>query len=169
MDPALRVREATPEDAAAVARIYNQGIEDRVATFETDPRAPEQVARLLAERRDTHPAVVAEDGGGEVVGFAWTSPYSTRPCYAGVAEFSVYVAREKRGGGAGLALLDGLARQCRAAGFWKLVSRVFPENTASRRLCARAGFREVGVYHRHARLDGAWRDTVIVEKLLDEA
>jgi phosphinothricin acetyltransferase len=167
----LSVRAATPGDAAAVARIYNQGIADRIATFETEPRSAEHVADLLRERAGSHPAVVAVAATGEVVGFAWTAPYGARPCYAGVGEFSVYVARERRGMGVGLQLLDGLAGACRARGFWKLVSRVFPENTASLRLCARAGYREVGTYRRHARLDGAWRDTVIVEKLLadDEA
>jgi L-amino acid N-acyltransferase YncA len=164
----LRVRPATPADAAAVARIHNQGIEDRVATFETELRDPEQVAALLGARSAAYPAVVAVDGTNTVVGFAWTSPYTTRPCYAGIGEFSVYVAREQRGRGIGTALLDGLAAACTARGMWKLVSRVFPENTASRALCRRAGFREVGVHRRHAQLDGEWRDVVIVERLLDD-
>jgi L-amino acid N-acyltransferase YncA len=163
---ALTVRAATVDDAAAIARIYNQGIADRVATFETEPRSAEQVAAILRGHAGTHPAVVALRGG-EVIGFAWTSTYRPRPCYAGVGEFSVYVARESRGSGAGRALLDGLANACRDKGFWKLVSRVFPENTASRALCVAAGFREVGVYERHGQLDGAWRDVVIVERLLD--
>jgi L-amino acid N-acyltransferase YncA len=166
---AVRVRDASAEDAAAVARIYNQGIEDRVATFETEPRSPAQVAEILRTRAATHPAVVAVDGSNEVVGFAWTAPYSTRPCYAGVGEFSVYVARERRGLGIGAVLLQGLAAACRERGFWKLTSRIFPENTASRKLCARMGFREVGTHLRHARLDGEWRDAVIVELLLDPA
>jgi len=162
------VRRAAVDDAAAIARIYNQGIEDRVATFETEPRSAAQIAAVLREREQTHPAVVAVRDGA-VVGFAWTATYRARPCYAGVGEFGVYVARESRGSGAGLALLDGLAVACRAQGFWKLVSRIFPENTASRSLCRAAGFREVGVYHRHGRLDGEWRDVVIVERLIDEA
>jgi len=160
------VRPASLDDAADIARIYNQGIEDRVATFETELRTAEQIAAILRERERTHPTVVAVRDG-TVVGFAWTSTYRPRPCYAGVGEFGVYVARESRGSGAGLALLDGLAQACRNKGFWKLVSRVFPENQASRALCRAAGFREVGVYERHGRLDGAWRDVVIVERLID--
>jgi L-amino acid N-acyltransferase YncA len=162
----LTTRAARAADAVAVARIYNEGIEDRVATFETDPRTAAHVEPLLAG--DVHPAVVVEQEGA-VAGFAWTSTYRSRPCYNGVGEFSVYVAREARRGGAGRAVLRALIEECEHRGFWKLVSRVFPENAASRRLCAASGFREVGVYHRHGRLDGEWRDVVIVERLLGEA
>ena len=165
---ATRARPARLGDAAACARIYNEGIEDRVATFETEPRTRAEVARLLAERASSHPAVVVERAG-EVIAFAWTSAYRPRACYAGIAEFSVYVAREARGVGAGRLALAAMLEECERSGFWKLVSRVFPENAASRRLCASLDFREVGVYRRHARLDGRWRDVVIVERLLGEA
>jgi L-amino acid N-acyltransferase YncA len=148
--------------------IYNQGIEDRVATFETELRTPQQVSSLLAERLPNYPAVVVE-WDGAVVAFAWTSPYSSRPCYEGIAEFSVYVSRQERRLGAGRLALRNLIVAGEARGFWKLVSRVFPDNQASRRLCASLGFREVGVYHRHSRLDGLWRDVVIVERLLGSA
>ena len=163
----MQVRAATVDDAAAIAGIYNQGIADRIATFETEPRSALYIAEILRQRRDTHPAVVAQRDDGAIAGFAWTATYRPRPCYDGVGEFSVYVAREARGIGVGRALLDGLAQACRERGFWKLVSRVFPENTASRALCAAVGFREVGVYRRHGQLDGTWRDVVIVELLLD--
>jgi phosphinothricin acetyltransferase len=173
MTAGLTVRTATVDDAGAIARIYNQGIEDRIATFETEPRTAAQIAEQLRGRLDTYPAVVAvsgDDDGARVVGFAWTSVYRPRACYAGVGEFSVYVDRESRGSGVGRALLDGLAAASRDRGFWKLVSRVFPENTASRGLCRACGFREVGVYRRHGQLDGVWRDVVIVELMLfDEA
>ena len=164
----MTVRPAAAADAAAIARIYNQGIEDRVATFETDPRSPEDIGAVLAGRDGRHPAVVAERDGA-VVAFAWTSPYSGRPCYAGVAEFSIYVERDARGTGAGRAALAGLLAAAEAAGFWKLTSRVFPENEASRRLCRALGFTEVGLHRRHARLDGRWRDCVTVECLLGPA
>ncbi len=161
-------RPAEPGDAEAIARIYNQGIEDRVATFETEPRAAADVRDLLRDKGGRYPAVVAERDS-RVVAWAWAGEYSRRPCYSGVGEFSVYVEREARGTGAGRAALLALFRACEAAGFWKLVSRVFPENAASRALCRSVGFREVGVHERHARLDGEWRDTVVVEKLLGEA
>ena len=103
---------------------------------------------------------------GRIVAWAGTSPYRSRPAYAGVAEFSVYVAREARSTGAGSAALLALVAACEARGFWKLLSRIFPENTASRAMCRKHGFREVGVYERHGRLDGVWKDCVIVERVV---
>ncbi len=161
----LAARTASLADAEAVAVIYNQGIADRVGTFETDPRTKEQIESWFNGR---HPIVVVEDGG-EVVAFASTSSYRNRPCYARVAEFSVYVARNRRGTGAGRLAMTALLDAAETAGFWKLISRIFPENAASRALMAKVGFREVGVYRRHGKLDGVWRDCVIVERLLGEA
>ncbi len=155
-------RPATPEDAAAIARIYNEGIEDRTATFEVRPRS---AAEVLAWFDGAHPVVVVEDEGG-VVAFAATFPYRPRECYAGIAEASVYVARAARGRGAGRLALAALLEAAEKAGFWKLVSRVFPRNKASRRLIRALGFREVGVYEKHARLDGYWRDVIVVERLI---
>ena len=161
----MTARPATPADAAAIAAIYNEGIEDRVATFETRPRTPSDVVKWFDGR---HPVIVVEDEG-RIVAFASTSTYRSRECYDGIAETSLYVARATRGRGYGTAALEVITRAAEQAGFWKLVSRVFPENAASRALLGRAGFREVGIYHRHARLDGAWRDVIIVEKLIGDA
>jgi L-amino acid N-acyltransferase YncA len=160
----MRVRAAAPADAAAICEIYNQGIDDRIATFETAPRTVTDVRMWF---NSSHPIVVVEDAG-RVIAFASTSPYRSRDCYRGVAEFSVYVARDARGHGAGAAAMRALIDAAREAGFWKLVSRVFVENAPSRRLCQVVGFREVGTYLRHAQLDGTWRDVVIVERLLDD-
>jgi phosphinothricin acetyltransferase len=165
---ALLVRLAAPADADAIAHIYNEGIEERIATFETASRTPRDIETQLAEKGDRYPTVVVERDR-QVVAWASAGPYRARPAYAGVAEHSVYVARRARGTGAGTAALEALARECEARGFWKLVSRIFPENVASLALHERAGFRTVGVYRRHGRLDGQWRDCVIVEKLLGEA
>jgi len=164
----LRVRLATTSDAAAIATIYNQGIEDRIATFETSLRSAQDVETQIAEKGDRYPTVVV-DRDGQVVAWAGAGPYRSRPAYAGVAEHSVYVARHARGVGVGRAALDALSREYEARGFWKLVSRIFPENVGSLVLHERAGFRVVGVYRRHGRLDGEWRDCVIVEKLLGPA
>ena len=157
------IRPARPTDAAAIARIYNEGIADRIATFETEPRTAADVAAWFGGR---YPVVVVEDDGGKVIAFASSSSYRARACYAGIAEFSVYVARDKRGQGGGRAALAALVEAATAAGFWKLVSRVFPENKASLALLDRLGFRQVGTYARHGLLDGQWRDCVIVERLL---
>ena len=162
----LTPRAADVDDAAAIAAIYNEGIADSIATFETEPRSSAQVARWFDGR---HPIVVVEGGAGAVLAFASTSTYRDRPCYAGIGEFSVYVARRHRGAGAGRVAMTALIDAATKAGFWKLVSRIFPENTASLELMARMGFRQVGTYQRHGKLDGQWRDCVVVERLLGDA
>jgi phosphinothricin acetyltransferase len=156
------VRPARLEDAESIARIYNEGIADRTATFETRLRTAEEVRPWLD---GLHPVVVVELEH-EVIAFAATSAYRLRECYAGIAEASLYVARAARGHGAGRKALNGLIDAAAEAGFWKLVSRVFVENDASRNLCRKLGFREVGVYKKHAKLDGEWRDVIIVERLI---
>lgn len=164
----IRTRLASPADAPAIAAIYNEGIADRVATFETEPRTAAQLELQLREKGDRFPTVVVEREG-RVVAWASAGPYRSRPAYAGVAEHSVYVARAARGTGAGRAALEALCRAYAERGFWKLVSRIFPENVASLALHERCGFRVVGVYRRHGKLEGAWRDCVIVERMLDGA
>jgi L-amino acid N-acyltransferase YncA len=158
-------RTATVADAEAIVAIYNEGIADGIATFETRPRTVDDVQGWFGGR---FPIVAVEDESGTVIAFASTSEYRPRECYAGIAEFSVYAARLQRGRGAGRLAMQTLIDVAKHAGFWKLVSRVFVENTASRALLRSAGFREVGIYERHAQLDGCWRDVVIVEKSLSE-
>ena len=158
----ITTRRATQADSDAIVRIYNQGIEDRIATFETRPRMAEEVAGWFD---GVHPIVVAEQDG-QVVGFASTSSYRPRECYAKIAEFSVYVARDFRGRGVGRRALEALIEESRKAGLHKLVSRIFPENLASRAACRAAGFREVGTYEAHGQLDGVWKDCVVVERLV---
>lgn len=155
-------------DAAAIARIYNEGIADRVATFETEPRTAADIVRALTEREDRYPTIVVERDG-EVVAWAGASLYRPREAYAGIGEFSVYVAREARGEGLGRVAMDALIDESEKRGLWKLVSRIFPENEASLALCRAVGFREVGTYRRHGKLDGRWRDVVVVERLLGDA
>jgi len=158
----VRARPATPQDTETIVHIYNQGIEERIATFETRPRTTEDVEGWFG---GAHPTVVVEDAGS-VVAFATTSAYSPRECYAGISEFSVYTARDARGLGAGRMAMQALIQAADRAGFHKLVSRVFVENAPSRRLLLSLGFREVGIHEKHARLDGAWKDVMIVERLL---
>jgi L-amino acid N-acyltransferase YncA len=159
----MKARPATPADAAAIARIYNQGIEDRVATFEVRFRTESDVRGWFDGK---HHIVVVEDDDGEAIAFGATSDYRPRECYEGIAEASVYVDRRHRRRGAGRLALAALIEAAERAGFWKLVSRVFTDNAASRALIASLAFREVGVYEKHGRLDGVWRDVVIVERLI---
>jgi phosphinothricin acetyltransferase len=164
MDPA--VRAASPSDAPAIAAIYNQGIAGRGATFETTPRTTADIEGWF-QNADRYPTLVIEQGGA-VAGWAHLSTYRPRGCYAGIAEFSVYVDARAHGRGLGRRLLEALVDVARERGYWKLVSRIFPFNTASLALCRRCGFREVGVYEKHGRLDGQWLDVVIVERLIPE-
>lgn len=160
----IELRPATVDDAIAVAAIHNQGIAGRGATFDTEPRSASDAAARIRDG-GSHPLLVAVDGPA-VVGWAGLSPYRARACYAGIAEVSVYVDAAARGRGVGKRLLQGVVDAAAAAGFWKVVSRVFPFNHASRAACRAAGFREVGTYEKHARLDGQWLDVVIVERLI---
>lgn len=155
---------ASLDDIPAMTQIYNEGIEDRVGTFETRPRSHDDVRAWFD---GVHPLVVVERDG-RLVAFGSTSSYRSRDCYAGIAEFSVYVLRAMRGQGAGRVAMEALIAAAAQAGYWKLVSRIFVENTASRTLMARVGFREVGIYEQHGKLDGVWRDAVIVERIIPE-
>jgi phosphinothricin acetyltransferase len=166
MAPAIVIRPAEQRDAEAVTAIYNHGIEQREATFETRPRHPNEIVAWLEERR---PFLVATDDTERVLGFARVSAYSVRSAYAGVGEHGVYVDPEARRRGVGRALMQALAEAAEEAGYYKLTSRVFTTNDASRALHRVAGFTEVGVQRRHGRLDGEWRDTVLVERLLGDA
>jgi L-amino acid N-acyltransferase YncA len=148
-----------------VAAIYNEGIEDRLATFETSPRSADDVRGWIA---DGLPFLVAARGD-QVLGFARVSPYSDRCVYQGVGEHGVYVARAGRGGGVGRQLLSALCEEAERAGLYKLTSRIFTDNAASRAAHVAAGFHEVGVQRRHGRLDGRWKDCVLVERLLGDA
>jgi phosphinothricin acetyltransferase len=161
----LVARPSVITDAPAITEIYNQGIEDRIATFETEPRAVADIEDWF----ETAVALVSVvDPEGAVVGYAVAHPYSDRCCYGGVGEFSVYVRRSERGRGAGQVAMAALVEAAREKGLWKLLSRVFPENRPSLALMARMGFKEIGVHEKHGKLDGVWRDNVIVEQVIPE-
>jgi phosphinothricin acetyltransferase len=160
------VRPATAADAAAIAAIFNQGIEDRVATFETGEQTPERVAQLIGQR----PVALMAEVEGAVAAFAWVAPYDDdHGYYAGVGEATMYVERSTRRSGVGRVLLDALAATAADAGLYKLVGKVFTSNEPSIAMLRTLGWREVGVHHRHGRLDGVWKDVIVVELLVGDA
>jgi L-amino acid N-acyltransferase YncA len=162
----VTIRAAARADTAAICTIYNAGIAGRQATFEVDPRTPEDV---LTWFEGDLPFLVAVDSEERVVGWARVSAYSDRCVYEGVGEHGVYVASAARGRGVGRRLLEALAAAAENAGYYKLTSRVFTTNAASLAVHRAAGFFEVGVQPRHGRLDGEWKDCVLVERLLGPA
>jgi L-amino acid N-acyltransferase YncA len=161
------VRAAMPGDAPAIARIYNEGIEDRLATFMTRHQTAADFELPIADR-DAYPVLVAESEG-DVIAWAAVKRYSDFPPYRPVAEAMLYVARGERGRGVGTELLNALADAADEAGFTKLIGKLFTDNEHSLALVRRCGFREVGVHKRHGRLDGEWKDVLLVERLLGEA
>jgi len=163
--PAYRVRPATADDAAEICEIYNQGIEDRLATLETEQRTPEERRQWIAARSERHPIIVAEHEG-RIAGWGSLNVFNARPAYRHVADFSVYVERAWRGKGVGRVLLERLVELGRELGYHKLVLSAFPFNTAGVALYERLGFRTVGIYREQGLLDGRWVDTIIMEKLL---
>jgi len=162
----MQIRVAALEDAPAIARIYNQGIEDRVATLETQLRTPEERAEWLAARGARQPVLVASEDAGAVLGWGSLNAFNPRPAYDHVVDVSLYVAREHRGRGIGDALLGMLGERARALGYHKMVLAAFTTNLPGMRLYERHGFVTVGVYREQGMLDGRWVDVVVMERIL---
>jgi phosphinothricin acetyltransferase len=139
----LLLRPAIRTDAVAICAIYNAAIAERSSTFETEPRSPRELEGRIGDARF--------------------------PLLVGDGECSVYVAGEARGRGVGTALMEALASAAEAGGFHKLIGKLFTDNVASLRLVERCGFSSVGLHRRHGRLDGTWRDVLVVERLLSPA
>ena len=164
--PAYHVRPAAADDAATICEIYNQGIEDRVATLETELRTPQERRRWLAARGPRHPVVVAEAAESAPIAWASLNAFNPRRAYDHVADISVYVERGWRGRGVGRRLLERLVALGRELGYHKLVLAAFPFNRGGVALYERCGFRAIGVYREQGMLDGRWVDTIVMEKLL---
>jgi phosphinothricin acetyltransferase len=161
----ITIRPATADDCGAIARIYNEGILDRLATLETETRSAEERRQWLAGKSARHPAFVTEVRG-EVVAWGSLNMFNARRCYDHVSDFSIYVARDRRGEGLGRAMMAHLIATARAIGFHKLVLATFPFNDPGVALYERMGFARVGIYHEQGYLDGKWVDILIMEKLL---
>ena len=187
-----RIRAATAADAAALCRIYNQGIEDRIATLETELRTPEERAAWLAAKGPRHPVIVAEttaeatkpivaaaepgtrpptaraanSAPATIIGWGSLNQFNPREAYRHVVDFSIYVDRAYRGRGVGKVVLARLIELAREHCFHKMVLSAFPSNSGGMALYEQMGFRTVGVYKEQGMLDGRWVDTIIMEKLL---
>ncbi len=159
------VRPADLSDAAEIAAIFNQGIEERVATFETHPKTTEGVAGLISSGA----LILVAEGANAVVGFAKAGPYDDSSAYyRGINEVTLYVERGARRGGVGRALLEALVSAASERGLYKLTAKIFSSNQPSIALFHACGFREVGVHHRHGVVDGEWTDVTLVERSLGE-
>jgi phosphinothricin acetyltransferase len=162
---AIAIRLITPADLGAVTSIYNQGIEDRIATLETDAKSEEEVTSWLTDRPARYAVLVAESEG-HIFGWAALNPYSHRCAYAGVADLSIYIERSARGKGIGHALLAALEERACALAFHKIVLFTFPFNAAGQALYRRRGFREVGIFREQGSLGGRPIDVMAMEKIL---
>jgi L-amino acid N-acyltransferase YncA len=159
----ISIRRAEPGDEGRIAEIFNEGVEDRVATFETQTASPGEAERWIAED-----VVVVAERGELLVAWAKAGRYADQhDYYAGVREATMYVARGVRRTGVGNALLAALADEAARDGAHKLVGKIFTSNEPSIALVRGLGWREVGTHLRHGALDGEWKDVLVVEKLLD--
>jgi phosphinothricin acetyltransferase len=163
-----KVRNAESKDIIRITEIYNQGIEDRVATFETRLREAEEMTEWLLNRESRYPVLVIEDEQGAVQGWASVNSYNSRCCYSGVGDLSIYVHRDMRGKGFGRLLLEGLIASARKQDFHKLILNAFDSNEAAINLYLALGFRHVGTYEKQGLMDGKYVDVTIMEKLIAE-
>ncbi len=162
------VRDATPSDCAAMARIYTQAIESGRATMDTEPAAADAFAELLAGLAPRE-ALLVSDGPRGVAGWGIVKAYSDRPGYAVACETSVYVADEEQGGGHGTALLDAVVARAGELGYRHLVAKIMGVNERSIGFHARRGYELVGRQRNIGRLDGVLHDVVIMQRLLPDA
>lgn len=163
----MQIRPATPDDLDQILTIYNQGIADRTATLETEPKDLAYMTNWLTNRDPRYSVLVATEGAA-LLGYAALGPYSPRAAYRRVADLSIYIARDARGKGVGGRLLEALEEQARENDFHKIVLFTFPFNDLGQGLYRKRGFREVGVFQEQGELDGKLVDVMIMEKLLGQ-
>ena len=160
------IRKATTEDAAEAAVIYNEGIDERMATFVTTHVSAEEMCHKIVDLKDKYPFFVAitEDEDRRVAGWGSISPYSPRACYDGIGEISIYIRKGFRRRGIGEALAKTIYQEATRLGYWKLMARIFAFNKASIALFKKLGYVEAGFHRNHGRLDGKWLDVIEVER-----
>jgi L-amino acid N-acyltransferase YncA len=159
------VRHASSDDLEAIRRIYNEGIEDRDATLEREPKSRDEIAQWWSAHGGRYSVLVATESG-DVIGWASLNPFSQRCAHENIADLSVYVGRKHRGRGAAYALLTALTLEAGRSGFHKIVLHALDRNENGKRLYRKSGFREVGVFKEHGSLDGRYVDVVALERLL---
>ncbi|HEX3540243.1 MAG TPA: GNAT family N-acetyltransferase [Acidimicrobiales bacterium] len=162
----MRTRLATLDDAEAIRTIYNAEVVGSTVTFDMVPRTSEEQRAWLDEHRGAHPAIVAVDDAGAVVGFASVSPYRSRPAYSTTVEDSVYVLADVRGRGVGRLLLGDLMTLAAAHGFHAVMARIVDGHVASIKLHESCGFELVGVERQVGRKFGRWLDVALMQRLL---
>lgn len=165
MSEPLAVRGATFDDLDTIRRIYNEGIEDRVATLDTASKSTRDLEAWWHDHEAPYAVLVAVESGA-VVGWASLNRFSQRCSHSAVADLSVYVARSHRGRRIGTELLCRLEERAASAGFRKIVLHALASNEHGKRLYRTCGFREVGVFEQHGTIDGDYADVVAMEKLL---
>ena len=161
------IRRAGAPDAGAIGAIYDEAIATGVATFAQGPHHELERREWLQGRGDRAPVWVMEEDG-HVMGWSALAPFSHRPWYDGVAEYTVYVSASAHGRGAGGAMLDHLIVEAPSLGYWKLVGMILEGNDAGLALATGRGFRAVGTHRAHGRVAGDWRDVTVVELHLEE-
>ncbi|MBV8198471.1 MAG: N-acetyltransferase [Candidatus Eremiobacteraeota bacterium] len=161
----MNLRRASAGDLEAIRAIYNEGIEDRVATLDLRDKTPEEMAAWWAQHDGRYAVLVATDSD-RVLGWASLNPFSHRCAHANVADLSVYVARTHRGQGVGYRLLTELAEEAKRGGFHKIVLHALDENEHGKRLYRKARFEEVGVFKQHGLIDGRFADVIAMERML---
>lgn len=162
----VTVRLAERRDAERIRTIYNVEVAESTVTFDLVPRTLDEQVAWIDEHAGGHPAVVAVDEAGQVVGFGCLSPYRPRPAYAPTVEDSVYVDRAWRGRGVGVVILDELVRLAALHGFHSLIARIVGGHEASISLHRRCGFGEIGREREVGRKFGRWLDVVLMQRML---
>lgn len=160
------VREASIGDIESIANIYNQGIEDRVATLETRLRTNGEMSDWLNNRESRYKVLVVSNKPGQIYGWSSLNVFNSRCCYNGVADISIYISRDHRGNGIGKILLKGLIDLAKTENFNKLVLSTFSFNEVGKKLYRSLGFRDVGTYIKQGILDDKFIDITIMEYLL---
>lgn len=161
----ILIRRAAESDIESIQLIYNEGIEDRIATLETESKDSTFMKEWFDRHNDRYQVIVAEENG-LVVGWASLNPYNNRDAYSGVADLSLYISRSSRGKGIGGILLAEIQLIAIEQKFHKLVLFTFPFNQLGQGLYRNKGFREVGVFKNQGILDGRYVDVMAMEKIL---